>query len=209
MDEGKIVEILSLLAGLMTSGAPLAQAFKTFRTRDVAGLSVGSYLLLLCLGTSTVLIGVQYKIMAMIILNSLGLATNLAIMSILSRRTLLMFFGAIAGLVSAGLILAPGFIPALLTQRWAEQVAFIYGLLAAATFLPQILLTRRTRLVSSLSLPYLALLSGGMVLWTVNSIILGNYSLTFWNAILLLMSLELTRLKISCSRDQAAFEQPA
>lgn len=193
----------------MTSGAPLAQAFKTFRTRDVEGLSVGSYLLLLCLGSTTVLIGIQYGIMAMIILNSVGLATNLAIMSLLSRRALLMFGGVLTSLVVAGLMFAPGFIPALLTPRWAEQVAFTYGLLAAATFLPQIMLTRRTRLASSLSLPYLALLSGGMVLWTINSIILGNYSLTFWNAILLLMSLELVRLKIACSRDKRASAQPA
>src|SRR3546814_13842550 len=92
-------------------------------------------------------------------------------------------------------MVAPWFIPALLTVRWAEQVAFIYGILAAATFLPQILLTRRTRHVSSLSLPYLILLSSGMVLWTINSIILRNYSLTFWNMILQLIALELLRLQ--------------
>ena len=197
-----MVEILSFLAGIMTSSAPLAQAFRTFRTRDVAGLSVSSYLLLLCMGIFTVLIGIQYMIFAMIILNAIGLVANLAIMFLLSRRVFSAFFFATISLVVASLLVTPWFIPTLLTPHWAEQVAFIYGLLAAATFLPQILLTRRTRIVSSLSLPYLLLLSGGMILWTINSIILGNYSLTFWNGILLLMSLELLRLKITCETEQ-------
>ncbi|NIJ37419.1 uncharacterized protein with PQ loop repeat [Sphingopyxis panaciterrae] len=197
-----MVEILSFLAGIMTSSAPLAQAFRTFRTRDIAGLSVSSYLLLLCMGSFTVLIGIQYMIFAMIILNAIGLVANLAIMFLLSRLAFSAFLLTVTGLAAASLLVAPWFIPQLLTPLWAEQVAFIYGLLAAATFLPQILLTRRTRIVSSLSLPYLLLLSGGMILWTINSIILGNYSLTFWNGILLLMSLELLRLKITCETEQ-------
>src|SRR3546814_9966749 len=123
-------------------------------------------------------------------------------MSLLSRRVLFSCLAAIAGFVGISFMVAPWFIPALLTVRWAEQVAFIYGILAAATFLPQILLTRRTRHVSSLSLPYLILLSSGMVLWTINSIILRNYSLTFWNMILLLMALELLRLKVTCGRSE-------
>src|SRR4051812_32149616 len=122
----------------MTSGAPLAQAFKTFRSRDTAGLSVSSYLLLLCMGSFTVLIGVQYKIMAMILLNSLGLVAYLAIMFLLSRRAFFAFLGTITAFVLISSIVAPWFIPQLLTPRWGEQVAFLYGLLAAATFLPQI-----------------------------------------------------------------------
>src|SRR3546814_17588818 len=119
--------------------------------------------------------------MAMIRRNSLWLITYLAIMSLLSRRVLFSFLAAIAGFVGISFMVAPWFIPALLTVRWAEQVAFIYGILAAATFLPQILLTRRTPHVSSLSLPSLILLSTGMVIWTIHSIILPNSSLPFWN----------------------------
>lgn len=197
-----MVEILSFFAGIMTSGAPLAQAFETFRTRDIAGLSVRSYLLLLCMGSFTVLIGVQYTVFAMIFLNSIGLIANFFIMFLLSRRVLFALVFVIMAFVVVSFLAVPWFIPELLTLRWAEQVAFIYGLLAAATFLPQILLTRRTRIVSSLSVHYLLLLSGGMILWTINSIILGNYSLTFWNGVLLLMSLELLRLKITCDTDQ-------
>ncbi len=129
-----MVEILSFLAGIMTSSAPLAQAFRTFRTRDVAGLSVSSYLLLLCMGSFTVLIGIQYMIFAMIILNAIGLVANLAIMFLLSRRVFSAFLLATISLVVASLLVTPWFIPTLLTSHWAEQVAFIYGLLAAATF---------------------------------------------------------------------------
>src|SRR3546814_16889804 len=113
----------------------------------------------------TILVGVQYKIIAYLLLNSLGLIAYLCIMSLLSRRVLFSFLAAIAVFVGISFMVAPWFIPALLTVRWAEQVAFIYGILAAATFLPQILLTRWTRHVSSLSPPYLSLLSSGMVLW--------------------------------------------
>src|SRR3546814_9410936 len=98
----------------MTSGAPLAQAFKTFRTRDIEGLSVGSSLLLLCMSSFTLLIGVQYKIIAMILLNSLGLNAYLAIMSLLSRRVLFSFLAAIAGFVGISSMMAAWFIPALL-----------------------------------------------------------------------------------------------
>src|SRR3546814_3231365 len=94
-----------------------SQAFKTFRTRDIEGLSVGSYLLLLCMGSFTILIGVQYKIIAMILLNSSGLIAYLAIMSLLSRRVIFSFLAAIASFVGISFMVAPGFIPASLTGR--------------------------------------------------------------------------------------------
>src|SRR3546814_4111479 len=81
------------------------------------------------MGSCTILNGVQYKIIAMILLNSLGLIAYLAIMSLLSRRVLFSFLAAIAGFVGISFMVAPWFIPALLTVRWAEQVAFIYGIL--------------------------------------------------------------------------------
>src|SRR3546814_19036644 len=81
----------------------------------------------LCMGSFTILIGVQYKIIAMILLNSLGLIAYLAIMSLLSRRVLFSFLAAIAGFVGISFMVAPWFIPALLTVRWAAQVAFKIG----------------------------------------------------------------------------------
>lgn len=191
------IELLSLVAGLMTTGAPIAQAVKTFRSRDYSGLSVGSYLLLLCLGSFAVLIGVQYRIVSMTALNAAGLCANLLIMLMISRRTLFLFILMVGGLLVGGALIAPSLLSDLLTTRWAEQVAFIYGLIAAATFLPQLLMTRRTRVVSSLSIANLALFAGGMAMWIIVSVLIGNYSLIFWNVILLLMICELLRLKIT------------
>src|SRR3546814_20668225 len=114
------------------------------------------------MGSFTILIGVQYKIIAMILLNSMGLIAYLALMSFLSRRVLFSFLAAIAGFVGISFMVAPWFIPTLLTVRWADPVAFIYGILAAPTFLPPILMTPRHRTVPSLSLPYLIILSTGL-----------------------------------------------
>lgn len=191
-----LIELLSLFAGLMTMSAPITQAWKTWRRRDYEGLSAGSYLLLLCLGTLAVLIGIQYGIVTMIVLNSIGLSANLLMMWMISRKTL----GAY--LISLGTVLlvldlaAPWFVAALLTPRWVQQVAFVYGIFAAATFMPQVLLTRKSRVVSALSIINLILFASGMAIWIVVSVLLGNYSLIFWNAILLLMLFELLRLKI-------------
>jgi MtN3 and saliva related transmembrane protein len=190
------IEVLSFSAGFMTTGAPITQVFKTVRSRDYAGLSVGSYLLLLLLGTFAVLVGVQYHIVAMEVFNSVALAANMLMMLLISRWTLAAFVLTLGGLALLSALFAPWFIPALLTTRWAEQVAFVYGLIAAATFLPQVLLTHRTKVVSSLSLINLTLFAGGMAVWIVVSYMLGNYSLIGWNIILLLMILELLRLKI-------------
>lgn len=191
------IEILSLVGGLMTSGAPVAQAFKTFRSRDVAGLSVGTYLLLLFLVAFGILIGVQYSIVTMILLNSIGLIANMLILYLISKRALAGFVLTWVLFWLLGSLIAPLFISKLLTTAWAEQVAFIYGIIAATTFLPQVLLTHRTRNASALSLYTLILFCVGMVLWIIISVLVNNYSLIFWNVILFLMLLELLRLKLT------------
>lgn len=197
-----MIEWLSLVAGLMTTGAPMTQALKTFRTRNYTGLSVGSYFLLLGLGTFAVLVGIQYGIVSMTTLNAIGLSANMLIMLMLSRFVLAAFVLGLAAMAGIAWLVAPSLLTDLFTTRWAEQVAFIYGIIAAATFLPQVLLTRRTRVVSALSVVNLALFAGGMVIWIGVSIMLGNYSLTGWNIILLLMISELLRLKITVERHQ-------
>jgi uncharacterized protein with PQ loop repeat len=197
-----MIEWLSLVAGLMTTGAPITQALKTFRTRNYTGLSVESYLLLLCLGTFAVLVGVQYGILTMTTLNAIGLSANMLIMLMLSRTILAAYLLTLAALAGMSWLVVPSLFLDLFTTRWAEQVAFIYGVIAAATFLPQVLLTRRTRVVSALSVVNLALFAGGMVIWIGVSIMLGNYSLTGWNIILLFMISELLRLKITVERHQ-------
>jgi MtN3 and saliva related transmembrane protein len=194
------VELLSLIAGLMTMAAPAAQAIKTIRTRHTAGLAVSSYVLLLCLGSFAVLIGVQYHIFFMILLNAIGTLFNVCILFLLSRRALAGFVVALLGFIGIGLLVAPWFMQGLITTRWAEPVGFVYGLVAAATFLPQVLLTWKTRSVAALSLPNLVLFSLGMTIWIAVAIVLHNWSLIIWNGILFVMITELLRMKIMVER---------
>ncbi len=196
----ELIELLSLIGGLMTMSAPAMQALKTITTRNVEGLSVSSYVMLMVLGTFAVLIGLQYQIVAMTTLNALGWSFNIIILWLISRKALIGYFAALAAAAGLCWLFAPWFLEGLFTTRWAEPVAFVYGLVASAAFLPQVLMTRRTRQVSALSLPNLLLFTGGMVVWLVVCVLLGNWSLTIWNGMLFLMILELLRLKITVER---------
>ena len=197
------VELLSLIAGLMTMAAPAAQAIKTIRTRNTAGLAVSSYVLLLCLGSFAVLIGVQYHVFFMILLNAIGTLFNVCILFLISRRALAGFVVALLGFIGISFLVAPWFLQGLITTRWAEPVGFVYGLVAAGTFLPQVLLTWKTRSVAALSLPNLVLFSLGMTVWIVVAIVLHNWSLIIWNGILFVMITELLRMKIMVERGHA------
>jgi|GEM_PF-2431637 len=198
-----LVELLSLIAGLMTMAAPAMQAIKTIRTRNVEGLAVSTYIMLMALGCFAVLIGVQYRVVTMTSLNALGMLFNVAILFLLSRRALFSFFGGLAVLVAITGLVAPWFLTGLITTRWAEPVGFVYGLVAASTFVPQVLMTWKTREVSALSLPNLALMSAGMVIWIGVATVLGNWSLIFWNSILFLCVAELLRMKLVVERSGA------
>jgi uncharacterized protein with PQ loop repeat len=158
-----LVEPLSLVAGTMTMSAPGIQAWKTLRTRDVTGLSTGSYVLLVLLNMLSTLIGVQYGVVAMIVLNGLTLMFYAATLFLISRAAM----GAVFGVVGTGITLlaiaAPTVLADLLTTRWAEATGFIYGLAACFSFLPQVVMTHRTRNVSALALGNLALIVAGMI----------------------------------------------
>lgn len=199
----KLVEILSLLAGLMTMAAPGAQAVKTIRSRETAGLSVGSYVLLLCLGFMGILLGVQYRIVAMTALNALNTSFNLIILYLISRRKLALLLTTLLATIGIAALTAPWFLEGLVTTRWSEPFAFVYGLVGASTFLPQVLLTRRTRIVAAISLSNLLLMTFGIMAWIVVAVLLHNWSLSFWNSLLLLMVIELLRLKIMVERAQS------
>ena len=199
----QVVDVLSLVGGFMTMTAPVMQAIKTIRLRETEGLAVSSYILLVCLGCFAVLIGVQYDKLAIIAPNAIGTAFNVAILFMISRRALAGFVLALGAFIGGGLVVAPAFMHTLVTTKWAEPVAFVYGLVSAGTFLPQVLLTWRTRQVSALSLPNLALFSVGMTVWVVVATLLHNWSLIMWNSILFVMITALLVMKIAFERAAA------
>lgn len=184
----------------MTTAAPTVQAFKTYRSGEIESLSSFSYMLLLALGSLATLIGVQYGVFFMAALNTIALVANMLIMALLSRRLLTGFLLTLSVCFALTATFAPWALRTLVTTKWAEQVGFLWGVLAVTTFLPQVLTTRRTRSVAALSLGYLSLFTAGMVVWIIVAMILGSVSLVIWNTILGLMIAELLRLKLRHGR---------
>src|SRR5262245_54496512 len=119
----KFVEIVSLVAGLLTMIGPAAQALKTIRSRNTAGLSAGSYVLFVIFGCIGVLIGVQYQVIAITSLNVLQTVFNLIVLKLISGRAFLLFLGAALTLTLLAAVLVPSFLQGLITTRWAEPFA--------------------------------------------------------------------------------------
>lgn len=200
----KTVEILSLVAGLLTVAAPILQVGRTARTRNVEGLSWLTYTLLVIANILAALLGVQYGIQVMILLNILNTACYAIILGFISATRLAALVGGIT--VSVGLlaVLAPSVAARLLTPDWAEPVAFGYGLIAVATLLPQVCLTRRSRDVEALSLSFCICLSVGMIIWTFFAVLIKNWSLIFFNFIITLAAVELMRLRILYGKEDGS-----
>jgi MtN3 and saliva related transmembrane protein len=191
-----MIELIAIVGGIMTTIAPILQVIKTLRSRDYNGLSYKTYILLLCLASLGIIFGIQYRIFAIIILNCVVFISYIIMLLMLSRMALAAFILALVGAALLSLVIVPWFLPLLFTPRWSEQVGFIFGLISAAAFVPQLLLTYRTRVVSSFSLHALSLLVCGLILNVILAVMLENYSLTFWNFMLFIMVLELLRLKV-------------
>jgi uncharacterized protein with PQ loop repeat len=196
----KSVEVLSLLAGLFTMVAPGAQALKTLRARQITGLSLESYVLYVIYGVMGVVIGVQYGVVAITAMNALQTIFNAAVLYLISRRALALLVGSAVVLIGLAAIVAPWFLQGLVGTRWSEPFAFAYGLVGASTYIPQVLLTRRTRAAAAISLPNVLLMTLGMICWVIVAVLLHNWSLTFWNGLVLLVTAELLRLKLVLDR---------
>src|ERR1700728_345477 len=164
-----------------------AQAIAMIRRRDAHGVSASTYALLVVLGLFNILIGVQYKIISMTVLTIMIFVCNCTILFLISCRAFFILFGSFAVVAVLSVTFAPTFVADLRTHRWSEQVGFAYGLVASAAFFPQVLLTWRTRDVAAIAFSNYLLLSIAMVPLTVVSVLVRNWSLTFWNAVLTLL----------------------
>lgn len=195
-----MLELLTLLAGILTTGAPLVQVIRTIRTRIVDGLSAPTYILICISMTLGTIMGIQYGVVVMTAQNAVNLVLYLIILNMISRRA---FTVLCISLCSIALLLYgifPGFAHALLTRRLSEPVAFIQGLSAACMFLPQVFLTRRTRRVEALSLPYFIMMAFGLIVWVLFGLAVGTWSIVLWCSIMFAAVLEMIRLKVVESR---------
>jgi uncharacterized protein with PQ loop repeat len=195
-----VIEALSLAAFALLMVGTAAQVLAMIRRRDTHGVSASTYALLVALGLFNFLIGLQYMIVSMMAITIITFTCNCIILFLISRRVFVLLLGSFAAVAILALVFAPTFVAELRTHRWSEQVGFAYGLVASAAFMPQVLLTRRTRNVAAIALSNYLFLSIGMVLLTAVSVLLHNWSLIFWNIVLTLSVMEMLRLKIAGSR---------
>lgn len=195
-----MTEALSLVAFILLMLGTAAQAIAMIRRRDAHGVSASTYALLVALGLFNFLIGLQYMIISMMAITIITFTCNCVILFLISRRVFGLLLGGVAAAAILAFLFVPTFMGELRTHRWSEQVGFAYGLVASAAFLPQVVLTHRTRNVAAIALSNYLFLSMGMVLLTAVSVLLRNWSLIFWNTVLTLSVMEMLRLKIAGPR---------
>jgi uncharacterized protein with PQ loop repeat len=199
-DENAMIEALSLIAFILFMLGTAAQVIGMFRKHNAHGVSASTYALLAILGLFNLLIGLQYKIVSMMVLTLVIFIGNCTILFLISRRVLFLLFGCFAVIGFLSVTFAPAFVADLRTHRWSEQVGFAYGIIASLAFFPQVVLTRRTRNVAAIALSNYLLLSIALLFLIMVSVLVRNWSLTFWNSVLMLSLLEMLRLKIVESR---------
>lgn len=77
-----------------------------------------------------------------------------------------------------------------------ELVGYLAAFLTTASFLPQAILTVRTRDTSSLSLGMYSMFTLGVLLWLVYGIYLANWAIIVANAITFLLATAILSVKI-------------
>ena len=85
---------------------------------------------------------------------------------------------------------------------WHDWVGFAAATLTTASFLPQALLTLRTRDVSGLSLGMYSAFPVGVALWLVFGLYLGSWPIIVSNVVTLGLAIVILATKISVEREQ-------
>jgi MtN3 and saliva related transmembrane protein len=77
-----------------------------------------------------------------------------------------------------------------------ELIGFLAGSLTTASFLPQAIMTIKTRDTTSLSLGMYTLFTFGVLAWLIYGIQLGDYAIILSNAITLTLAASILSVKI-------------
>ncbi|MBB6125288.1 PQ-loop domain-containing transporter [Sphingobium subterraneum] len=190
-------QAVSLVASILCTIAPGLQVLHILRTRSVAGLSVLTCVALVMGNCLAILIGVQYSLGLTLAIMILSLIIQSVMLHLVSPRAALATGAAVIAAIAGTTLLAPGLAADILTTRYHEQVAFLWGIIAATTFIPQVLVTRRTRQTKDLSWLTVITFAVGFTLWTTFAVMVRNWSLMLWCGILTLSVYELVRLKLA------------
>jgi len=73
-------EILGLIAGLITTGSFVPQAYKVYKTKETADLSAGMYTLFICGLILWTIYGIRMEAVSIIIANSASIILSLYIL---------------------------------------------------------------------------------------------------------------------------------
>lgn len=88
------------------------------------------------------------------------------------------------------------------TMTLADAIGYLAATLTTAAFVPQALLTLRTRDVSGISLGMYAVFTTGVALWLAYGIALGEWPIIVANAATLALAATILTLKITIERRQ-------
>lgn len=73
-------EILGFIAGIITTGSFVPQAYKVYKTKETADLSAGMYILFICGLTLWLIYGVRIQAISIILANSVSILLSLFIL---------------------------------------------------------------------------------------------------------------------------------
>lgn len=191
-----LAQSVSLLASILCTVAPALQVIHILQTRSVEGLSVLTCVALVVGNCLAILIGIQYDLGPTLAIMVTSLVIQSVMLHLVSLRASLVTWGSSILTVAGVALLTPGFGAYMLTTRYNEQVAFAWGIIAATTFIPQVIVTRKTRQTQNLAWLTVITFAIGFTLWTTFAVMVGNWSLMLWCGILTMSVFELARLKL-------------
>lgn len=88
--------------------------------------------------------------------------------------------------------------------NWPETLGYLAALLTTSSFMPQALLTLRTRDVSGISLAMYCVFTAGVALWLLYGIAIGQWPVIVANAVTLGLAATILGIKLSVERARRA-----
>lgn len=88
--------------------------------------------------------------------------------------------------------------------NWAEALGYIAALLTTSSFMPQALLTLRTRDVSGISLAMYSAFTAGVAMWLAYGVAIGEWPVIVANAVTLALAATILAIKLSVERERRA-----
>jgi len=88
-------------------------------------------------------------------------------------------------------------------MTWQDGIGYLAAALTTGSFVPQALLTLRTRNVSGISLAMYSAFTVGVALWLAYGVLLGEWPIVVANSVTLLLALTILSVKLIEDRRSA------